>query len=66
MTRVSRVTTAILSSDVHNYRLWSLDLDLEGGDERVLRIDSDMIHRAALLKPDCELQRHISDSRLLV
>ncbi len=66
MTRVSRVTTPVLSSDVHYHRLWSLDLDLEGGNERVLRIDSDMIHRAVLLKPDCELQRHISGSRLLM
>jgi hypothetical protein len=66
MTRVPRITAPVLSSDIHNHRLWSLDLDLKSGDECVLRIDSDMIHRAVLLNPDCELQRHISGSRLLV
>ena len=60
MTRVSRVTTPVLSSDVHNHRLRSLDLDLEGSNQRVVSIDSDMIRLAVVLKPDCELQRHIS------
>ncbi len=39
MTWVLRVTTSVLSPDVHNHRLRSLHLDFQSGDQRVLRIE---------------------------
>ena len=39
-----RVTPAILRTDVHDERLGPFGLDLQGGDQRVLGVNYEVIH----------------------
>src|SRR5262249_323766 len=53
--RVTGVATFILLADIGNQRLWTLDFDSEGGDQRVFRVNDNVSRFPLNFKTDCKL-----------
>jgi hypothetical protein len=52
---VTGVASFILLADIGDQRLWALDLDFEGGDQRIFRVNDDMCRFAVKFKADRKL-----------
>jgi hypothetical protein len=52
---VTGVATFILLADIGNQRLWTLDFDFEGGDQRVFRVNDNVSRFPLNFKTDCKL-----------